>query len=62
VFEGEIEVDESYFGGSRKKKRGRGAAGKQAVFGLLKRKNKVFSELGCKDGYSFADYLRKSKT
>jgi transposase len=27
-FEGEIEVDESYFGGRRKGKRGRGAAGK----------------------------------
>ena len=32
---GEIEVDESYFGGHRKGKRGRGAAGKVAVFGLL---------------------------
>ena len=28
VFGGEIEVDESYFGGKRKGKRGRGAAGK----------------------------------
>lgn len=35
--EGEIEVDESYFGGHRKGKRGRGAAGKVAVFGILKR-------------------------
>jgi hypothetical protein len=34
---GEVEVDESYFGGVRKGKRGRGAAGKVAVFGLLKR-------------------------
>jgi transposase len=33
----EIEVDESYFGGTRKGKRGRGAAGKVPVFGLLKR-------------------------
>ena len=32
---GEIEVDESYFGGHRKGKRGRGAAGKVPVFGLL---------------------------
>lgn len=32
---GEIEADESYFGGGRKGKRGRGAAGKIAVFGLL---------------------------
>jgi transposase len=38
---GEVEVDESYFGGVRKGKRGRGAAGKIAVFGLLKRAGKV---------------------
>jgi transposase len=38
---GEIEVDESYFGGARKGKRGRGAAGKVPVFGLLKRGGKV---------------------
>ena len=37
VFSGEVEVDESYFGGKRKGKRGRGAAGKVPVFGLLKR-------------------------
>src|ERR1700749_1547719 len=34
---GRVEVDESYFGGYRKGKRGRGAAGKVPVFGLLKR-------------------------
>jgi transposase len=34
---GAVEVDESYFGGHRKGKRGRGAAGKVPVFGLLKR-------------------------
>lgn len=39
---GEIEVDESYFGGRRKGKRGRGAAGKVPVFGLLKRGGKVY--------------------
>jgi transposase len=37
VFDGEIEVDESYFGGRRKGNRGRGAGGKTPVFGLLKR-------------------------
>ena len=42
---GEIEVDESYFGGVRKGKRGRGAAGKVAVFGLLKRGGKVFTKV-----------------
>ena len=40
---GEIEVDESYFGGVRKGKRGRGAAGKVPVFGLLKRGGRVYA-------------------
>ena len=34
MFGGEIEVDESYFGGRRKGKRGRGAAEKIPVFGI----------------------------
>ena len=42
-FSGEIEVDESYFGGARKGPRGRGAAGKVPVFGLLKRGGKVYA-------------------
>jgi transposase len=42
---GEIEVDESYFGGSRKGRRGRGAAGKTPVFGLLKRGGKVYAKV-----------------
>ena len=42
---GEIEVDESYFGGHRKGKRGRGAAGKIPVFGLLKRGGKVYAKV-----------------
>src|ERR1700735_5357394 len=42
---GEIEVDESYFGGHRKGKRGRGAAGKVPVFGLLKRGGKVYARV-----------------
>jgi len=44
-FFGEIEVDESYFGGVRKGKRGRGAAGKVPVFGLLKRGGKVYTKV-----------------
>lgn len=40
---GEAEVDESYFGGVQKGKRGRGAAGKAPVFGLLKRGGHVFT-------------------
>ena len=42
---GEVEADESYFGGRRKGKRGRGAAGKVPVFGLLKRKGKVYTAI-----------------
>ncbi len=42
---GEVEVDESYFGGVRKGKRGRGAAGKVVVFGLLKRADKVYTTM-----------------
>lgn len=44
-FCGKIELDESYFGGTRKGKRGRGAAGKGAVFGLLKRGGKVYTQI-----------------
>ncbi len=40
---GEVKVDESYFGGKRKGKRGRGAAGKVPVFGLLKRGGRVYT-------------------
>ena len=40
---GEFELDESYFGAKRVRgKRGRGAAGKTPVFGILKRDGKVF--------------------
>lgn len=42
---GEIEVDESYFGGRRKGKRGRGAGGKTPVFGLLKRGGRVYTKI-----------------
>ena len=45
VFAGQIELDESYFGGVRKGKRGRGAAGKIAVFGILKRGGKVYTKV-----------------
>jgi transposase len=44
-FAGEIEVDESYFGGHRKGLRGRGAAGKVPVFGILKRGGKVYTKV-----------------
>ena len=43
VFDGSVELDESYFGGRRKGKRGRGAAGKVVVFGILKRNGRVYT-------------------
>ncbi|USO00963.1 MAG: transposase [Alphaproteobacteria bacterium] len=45
VFDGEIEVDESYFGGARKGQRERGSVGKVPVFGLLKRGCKVHTQV-----------------
>jgi transposase len=49
---GEIELDESYFGGPRKRlhakdrrKRGRGAENKVPVFGVLKRDGKVYTQI-----------------
>jgi transposase len=44
-FAGEVELDESYFGGKRKGKRGRGASGKVVVFGLLKRGGRVYTKI-----------------
>ena len=44
-FHGKVELDESYFGGTRKGKRGRGAGGKVAVFGILKRGGKVYTQV-----------------
>lgn len=42
---GEIELDEAYFGGKRKGKRGRAAAGKSVVFGLLERESRVYTKV-----------------
>ena len=38
-------MDESYFGGKRKGKRGRGSQGKIPVFGILERQGKVKVEV-----------------
>ena len=45
LLSGEVEADESYFGGVRKGRRGRGAAGKVPVFGLLKRGGRVYTAI-----------------
>ncbi len=42
---GEIELDAAYFGGRRKGNRGRAAAGKSVVFGLLERDNRVYTKV-----------------
>ena len=46
MVDGEIEVDESYFGAQRiRGKRGRGVSGKTPVVGLLKRDGKVYTQV-----------------
>jgi len=45
LIEGEVEMDEAYFGGKRKGKRGRGAGHKIPVFGILERKGMVQVEI-----------------
>ena len=42
---GELELDESYFGGKRKGTRGRGAKNKAIVFGILERKGKIYTKI-----------------
>jgi transposase len=42
---GEIEIDETYFGGKRKGKRGRGAFNKVVVLGILERNGRVFTKV-----------------
>ena len=45
-FQGEVELDESYFGARRVRgRRGRGALGKTIVFGLLKRGGRVYTRI-----------------
>ena len=60
MFDGEVEAGESYFGGHRKGKRGRGAAGKTAVFGLLQRNGKIYTVAvpNNTDGTPVTDYPR----
>ena len=45
IFKGEVEIDESYFGGKHKGKRGRGSENKVPVFGILKRNSKVYTQI-----------------
>ena len=46
ILSGEVELDESYFGGSKKgDKRGRGVQNKVPVFGILKRDGKVYTQV-----------------
>ena len=62
---GEFELDESYFGAHRVRgKRGRGAAGKTPVFGLLKRGGKIFVTVvaNCSREQLLPVIVRKSPT
>lgn len=43
IFSGEVEVDETYIGGVRRGKRGRGAEGKVAVIGIVQRHGRVMA-------------------
>ncbi len=45
LFDGEVEVNESYFGVVRKGRRGRGAGGKVPVFGRLKLGGRVYTRV-----------------
>ncbi len=45
IFHGEVEADESYFGGKHKYNRGRSTKSKIPVFGLLKRKGQVYVQI-----------------
>ncbi len=45
LLSGEVEADESYFGGRKKGRRGRGAKNKIPVFGILERNGKVKVEV-----------------
>ena len=42
---GQVEIDESYFGGVRRGKRGRGAEGKTAVIGIVQRQGVVAASI-----------------
>src|SRR3989344_885506 len=42
---GELEIDESYFGGKRKGIVGRGTKNKAIVFGILERKGKIYTKI-----------------
>jgi len=42
---GHVEVDETYVGGKRKGKRGRGAGGKSVVFGILEREGELYTKV-----------------
>jgi transposase-like protein len=44
-FSGQIEVDETYMGGKRAGKRGRGASGKSVVLGIVERNGKAIARV-----------------
>jgi len=63
VFDGSVELDESYLGGTRKDKKGRGAADKVVVFSILRRNDKVHTAVveGAKTATSVPIIVKKIK-
>lgn len=60
----EVEVDETYIGGRRHGKRGRGAEGKSKVFGMVQRKGNVIAKLvpDVKSKTLLPNYQRKNSS
>ena len=44
LLDGEVEINDSYIGGKRKGRRGRGAAGKTPIIGMIARNGKAFAK------------------
>jgi len=45
ILSGTVEIDETYFGGVREGKRGRGAEGKTIIFGMLEKDGELIAEV-----------------
>lgn len=58
VLDGEVEIDDSYIGGKRKGRRGRGAAGKTPIIGMIARDGRAYAKTAPKlDMFGIADVV-----